>query len=169
MAKRFIKTPTRTRCFSLCPMRRRAKVVKFLRRFFQKADGGVWGRAPTDTAFLFWRFFLAPAVSKKKAAACDGLFRENGLLFGGRSPHPPQAVPLPRWGRLHELICSFCFKVFGSKLFSKSLAGFGAAPQVSAFSFGAFLLCLLGSKEKRLNAMGSFGRTKRGVVYAFGV
>ena len=55
-------------------------VLKFLiQTFFKKRTGGVWGGAPTDTAFLFWSFFLAPAVSKKKAAKCDGCFRGNEM------------------------------------------------------------------------------------------
>jgi hypothetical protein len=55
-------------------------VVKFLLRFFQKADGGVWGGTPTDTAFLFLElFFLRLRCQRKKAAKWAGRLRENEM------------------------------------------------------------------------------------------
>ena len=52
----------------------------------------MWGGTPTDTAFLFWSFFLWPSASKKKAAKWNGLARENSGRFvtrpyGDRNTH----------------------------------------------------------------------------------
>ena len=98
-------------------------VLKFLdpNLFSKRVGGGVWGGTPTDTAFLFGAFSLAFCL-KEKAAKWNGCLRGNGLLFGGRSPHPPQAVPLPRWGRLYEQTCPFCFKVWIKKLYDLGLS-----------------------------------------------
>ena len=53
-------------------------VLKFLRRFFQKADR-VWGGAPRIGIFFLELFLLCLLGSKEKAADCDGRFRENGM------------------------------------------------------------------------------------------
>ena len=52
-------------------------VSKFLRRFFQKADGD-WGGAPSVGIF-FWSFSFVPSWFKRKAAKWDGRFQENEM------------------------------------------------------------------------------------------
>ena len=142
-------------------MRRFAYFVsKVLIQTFFKKFGGAWGGAPRIGVFFLKLFLLRLLWSKEKAAKWDGLFREKGLLFGGRSPHPPQAVPLPRWGRLYEQTCPFCFKVFDPNFFQKVWRGFGRRPKNRRFFFGAFFLRLRCQRKKRLNGMGAFGRTK---------
>ena len=61
--------PTRSLCFKV-----------FDQNFFQKVLRGCVGQSPTDTAFLFWSFFLWPFASKKKAAKCTRLIRENEMM-----------------------------------------------------------------------------------------
>jgi hypothetical protein len=59
----------------LIKMRRSAHfVLKFLLRFFQKADG-VWGGAPSVGIFFLELFLLCLLGSKEKAAKCAELIR----------------------------------------------------------------------------------------------
>ena len=139
MAKRFIKKLGRiVKFFGLlhAPTSQRSKV--FGSKLFSKSLAGI-GAAPQESAFLFLElFFLRLRCQRKKAAKCDGRFRENGLLFGGRSPHPPQAVPLPRWGRLMSRSAHFVSKFLIQTFFKKFGGGVrGRAPADTAFSFGA--------------------------------
>ena len=50
--------------------------LKFLLRFFQKADGG-WGGAPNIGVSFLRTFFFAPMVSKKKVAKEFCLFKDG--------------------------------------------------------------------------------------------
>ena len=135
-------------------------VLKFLIQTFFKKFGRVWGGAPSVGIF-FWSFSFVPSWFKRKAAKWDGLFRENGLLFGERSPHPPQAVPLPRWGRLISRSAHFVLKFLDPNFFQKVWRGLGRSPKKSAFLFcQAFFLRLWCQRKKRLNAMGLQGKTK---------
>ena len=108
----------------------------------------MWGGTPTSTAFLFGAFSLAFCL-KEKAAKRDGRFMGEGCSPSPSAPLPP----LPMGEAL------FFSKFLDPNFFQKGLAGCGTeSHETAAFSFGAFLLCLLGSKEKRLSGMGFYGR-----------
>ena len=130
--------------FKMC---RQAQVVKFLRRFFQKADGGVRGGAPRIGVFFLKLFLLRLHGSKEKAAKCDGFIRETvRLLFGDLLIHRKRS-PFPAGeGLLAELLT--LFQSFCSAFFKKRTEC-EAEPHGHGLSFfGAFFLWPIASKKK---------------------